>query len=178
MAYGVATHVTGIELSKFIEDKGIEVLDCVLLTKYEHARTLSYKVTIRACDYEKSQDASIWPYRIGVRPFKNAKSRYQNSALRRNRQNTKQNYDNSIRKDNNSMQLYSSDNRRGIRNGDIGNSGFKLVNNNKRRNRIERQTSSDNRKGIQNWNMDNSPLQLVDNHRGTKSVIFAESSNM
>ena len=46
------------------------------------------------------------------------------------------------------MQLYSSDNRRGIRNGDIDNSGFKLVNNNKRRNRIERQTSSDNRKGI------------------------------
>ena len=111
VAYGVATQVTGIELSKFIEDKGIKVLDCVLLTKYEHARTFSYKVTISACDYEKSQDASIWPYRIGVRPFKNAKSRYQNnSALRRNHQNTKQNYDNSIRKDNNSMQLYSSDN--------------------------------------------------------------------
>ena len=97
VAYGVATQVTGIELSKFIEDKGIKVLDCVLLTKYEHAWTLSYRVTIRACDYEKSQDASIWPYRIGVRPFKNAKSGYQNSALRRNHQNTKQNYDNSIR---------------------------------------------------------------------------------
>ena len=155
VAYGVATQVTGIGLSKFIEDKGIKVLDCVLLTKYEHAWTFSYKVTIRACDYEKSQDASIWPYRIGVHPFKNAKSRYQNSALRRNHQNTKQNYDNSIRKDYNAMQLYSSDNRRGIRNGDIDNPGVKLVNNNKRRNRIERQTSSDNRKGIQTWNMDN-----------------------
>ena len=84
VAYGVATQVTGIEMSKFIEDKGIKVLDCVLLTKCEHVQTLSYKVTIRACDYEKSQDASIWPYRIGVRSFKNAKSRYQNSALRRN----------------------------------------------------------------------------------------------
>ena len=41
VAYGVATQVTGIKLSKFIEDNGIKVLDCVLLTKYEHARTLS-----------------------------------------------------------------------------------------------------------------------------------------
>ena len=59
VAYGVSIKVTGNHLSKFIEDKGIKVLGCVLLTKYEHARTLSYKVTIKACDYEKSQDPSI-----------------------------------------------------------------------------------------------------------------------
>ena len=60
VAYGVYTQVTGNQLSKFIENKGIKVLDCVLLTKYEHARALSYNVTIKACDYEKSQDPSIW----------------------------------------------------------------------------------------------------------------------
>ena len=41
VAYGVATQVTGTQLSKFIEDKGIKVLDCALLAKYEHARTVS-----------------------------------------------------------------------------------------------------------------------------------------
>ena len=181
VAYGVSTKVTGDHLSKFIEDKGIKVLGCVLLTKYEHARTLSYKVTIKACDYEKSQDPSIWPYRIGVRPFRNPKNTNINSSYQRSNQDTRQiysennrrvstNYDNSTRKDN-SREMFRLDNQGGIRN--VDNAGFVPVNNNKRDRNI-----SDNRRGFHNWNMDNSASQPVDNHRGTKSVTFAENSRM
>ena len=66
---GVAKDVTAIQVSQFIEAKGIKVLDCVLLTKYEQARTLSYKITIKARDYGKSQNLSMWPYRVRVRVF-------------------------------------------------------------------------------------------------------------
>ena len=182
VAYGVSTKVTGNHLSKFIEDKGIKVLGCALLTKYEHARTLSYKVTIKACDYEKSQDPSIWPYRIGVRPFRTPKNTNINSSYQRSNQDTRQiysennrrvstNYDNSTRKDNNSREMFRPDNQGGIRN--VDNAGFVTVNNNRRDRNI-----SDNRRGFHNWNMDNSASQPVDNHRGIKSVTFAENSRM
>ena len=52
-------------------DQGIKVSDCVLFTKYEQARILSFKVTISASSYEKSQDPSMWPYRVHVRPYRN-----------------------------------------------------------------------------------------------------------
>ena len=90
VAYGVSTQVTGNGLSKFIENMGIKVLDCVLLTKYEHARTLSYKVTIKACDCQKSEDPSIWAYRIGVSRFRNPNNTNNNSSYQRINQNTRQ----------------------------------------------------------------------------------------
>ena len=43
---------------------------CVLLTKYEGARSLSYKIAIKSCDYEKATSPEIWPTRVGVRLFK------------------------------------------------------------------------------------------------------------
>ena len=69
VVYGVARNINSIQVSKWIEDQGINVFDCVLLTKYEQARTLSFKVTISASNYEKSQDPSMWPYRVHVRPY-------------------------------------------------------------------------------------------------------------
>ena len=69
VVYGVARNITSIHISKWIEDEGIKVSDCVLLTKYEQAQTLSIKVIISASNYEKLQDPSMWPYRIHVRPI-------------------------------------------------------------------------------------------------------------
>ena len=71
VVYGVARNITSIQVSKWIEDQGIKVFDCVLLTKYEQARTLSFKITISASNYEKSQDPSMWPYRVHVHPYRN-----------------------------------------------------------------------------------------------------------
>lgn len=70
VAYGLAKHVSGIQLSKFLEEKGLNIVSCDLLTKYEGARSLSYKITIRAYDLEKAQDASRWPERVGIRLYK------------------------------------------------------------------------------------------------------------
>ena len=39
VAYGIAKHVTPIQLSKFLEEKGLDVCDCKLLTTFERART-------------------------------------------------------------------------------------------------------------------------------------------
>ena len=70
VAYGVAKHVTALQLSKFVQDRGLDILDCVLLTKYDGARSLAFKVTIKAMDFEKSKNVDIWPYGVGVRRFK------------------------------------------------------------------------------------------------------------
>ena len=73
VAFGVRKNVTAIELSRFLEKKGLPTLDCKLLTTFQGARTNSYKVTIKSCDYQKSQDPSIWLYRVRVMQFKHIK---------------------------------------------------------------------------------------------------------
>ena len=40
------------------------------MTTFEHARAHIYKVTIKATEYEKATKPEIWPYRVGVRLFK------------------------------------------------------------------------------------------------------------
>ena len=42
-----------------------------MLTKFEEARSLSFKVTIKAEDFEKANNPAIWPYRVVVRKFVN-----------------------------------------------------------------------------------------------------------
>ena len=70
VVYGLAKHVTSLQLSCFIENKDIKILGCDILTKYEGARSLSFKITIRSCDYEKIINSDIWPVGIGIRQFK------------------------------------------------------------------------------------------------------------
>ena len=36
VAYGFTKHVTSIQLSKYLEEMGLEVVDCTLLTKYDN----------------------------------------------------------------------------------------------------------------------------------------------
>ena len=80
VAYGVAKQVTGIQLSHFLQERGLSVLSCDLLTKYENARSLAYKISIRSRDYEKAQDLNIWPLTVGVRLFKYFKKRNVNTG--------------------------------------------------------------------------------------------------
>ena len=41
VSYGVAKHVTGIQLSHFIENRGLNVRGCDLLMKYVHSRSFA-----------------------------------------------------------------------------------------------------------------------------------------
>ena len=70
VVYGLGKQITDLQLSQFIQNKGIQVLGCDLLTKYAEANSLTYKITIRACDYEKATKENIWPIGVGVRLFK------------------------------------------------------------------------------------------------------------
>ena len=69
VVYGLAKHVTRLQLSRFIESKDTKILGCDILTKYEGARSLSFKITIRSCDYEKIINSDIWPVGVGIRQF-------------------------------------------------------------------------------------------------------------
>ena len=43
------------------------------LTKWDQARSLSFKLTIKSKDFEKAWSSSSWPYIIGVRIFQRFK---------------------------------------------------------------------------------------------------------
>ena len=70
VVYGVAKNITAIQLSQFLAGKGLNLLSCDLLTNYHGARSISYKIAIKSSDFEKAQDADIWPHGVGVRLFK------------------------------------------------------------------------------------------------------------
>ena len=53
-----------------MQNKGLDVINCVLLTKYNGARSLTFRIMIKATDFEKAKDPDIWPYRVGLRYYK------------------------------------------------------------------------------------------------------------
>ena len=67
VAFGVKKNVTGLQFSQWLAGKGLQVLSCDLLTKYEGAR---YKITIKSCDCEKALNPELWPSRVGLRQYK------------------------------------------------------------------------------------------------------------
>ena len=71
VAYNVAKNISAMDLRHWLSQNGLNIKDCKLLTTAEGARALSYKITIDPKDYERATtDASLWPYRVGVRLFK------------------------------------------------------------------------------------------------------------
>ena len=70
VVYGLAKHVTSLQLSRFIEDKGLKIGSCDLLTKYEGAHSLSFKITTMSSEYDKVRNPEIWPVGVGIRLFK------------------------------------------------------------------------------------------------------------
>ena len=67
---GLGLHITAETLSRYLLSKGVSTLDCQLLTTYENAQSLTYKITLRACDQDTVKDPAIWPDMVTVQPFK------------------------------------------------------------------------------------------------------------
>ena len=70
VAYGFGKDTTGEQLRNWLQSNGLQVKNCILLTKYEGARSNTFKISIKAADYEKATNPDIWPEKVGVRKFK------------------------------------------------------------------------------------------------------------
>ena len=70
VATGVARDASDSQLKEFIMSKGIEVLEISKLTTYEHAKTNTFKIKIKAAEYNKAMDPNNWPLRVGVRHYR------------------------------------------------------------------------------------------------------------
>ena len=78
VAYNFGRNVTAIDVRNWLGQKGLHVKDCKLLTTSSEARTLTYKITIKPEDFDRAtNDATVWPYRVGVRLFKSFNNRNQ-----------------------------------------------------------------------------------------------------
>ena len=73
VATGVSKDASEGQFKEFMTGKGIEVLEIMKLTTYEHARTNTFKITIKASQYAKAMDPDIWPLRVGVRHYRQPK---------------------------------------------------------------------------------------------------------
>ena len=45
-------------------------MEIELLTQHPEARTNTFKITIKPSDYDKAMNPDVWPYRVGVRLFR------------------------------------------------------------------------------------------------------------
>ena len=74
VATGVAKDATADQLKEFIVTKGIPVVDIELLTSHPEARTNTYRIAIKASDFDRAMCPDVWPYRVGVRMFKHKRN--------------------------------------------------------------------------------------------------------
>ena len=49
--------------------KGLEMMECQKVS-HEDARTQSFRIKIKAADYEKAMSTETWPYRVRVRIYR------------------------------------------------------------------------------------------------------------
>ena len=56
--------------------KGLEIMECKKVS-HDEARTKSFRIKVKAEDYEKAMNGETWPYRVRVRPYKHFKQRQQ-----------------------------------------------------------------------------------------------------
>ena len=69
MAAELSKEATASQLETFVTSKGLRVTSCALLTDHQKnpdARSNTFKVTIKADDYDKALDEKMWPYRVRV----------------------------------------------------------------------------------------------------------------
>ena len=67
---GIEKEVTERQLYHNLHQRGLPIIHCKLLTTYEHARTLTFKVTIDKFDLDKSRNPLTWPSGSTVSLFK------------------------------------------------------------------------------------------------------------
>ena len=70
VAYGFGTDTSGEQIKQWLKSNGIWVKNCNLLTTFEGARSHTFKLVVKATDYEKTTNPAIWPENVGVRKFK------------------------------------------------------------------------------------------------------------
>ena len=88
VAFNVGKSTTSNDLCNWLSQRGLLVKECKLLTTANEARSLTFKVTVDPKDYVRAtSDPSLWPYRVGVRTFKNYGNRNRNYRKEDKRQN-------------------------------------------------------------------------------------------
>ena len=73
VATGVSKDCSNDDLKGFLTGKGVDVIAVETLTKAEVlpiVRTKTFKVTVKAAQYEKVLMPDIWPYRVAVRHYR------------------------------------------------------------------------------------------------------------
>ena len=73
VASGVGKGCSPEFLRDFLVGKGITPVEVVMLTKKEvldQVRTLTFRIAVKAADYEAALKPEVWPYRVGVRHYK------------------------------------------------------------------------------------------------------------
>ena len=67
----IGKNITANDMGYWLSQRGVQIRDCQLLTTSNEARTFAYKITVDAKDHDRvTQDASLWPYGVGVRLYK------------------------------------------------------------------------------------------------------------
>ena len=69
VASGVSKDATCDQLKEILEFKGVKVTEIQLISNAPERRTNTFRVAIKAADYEKAMQPEVWPYRVGVRRF-------------------------------------------------------------------------------------------------------------
>ena len=73
VASGVSKDCSDDDLSQFLKGKGIETVAVETLTRTEildQVRTKTFKITVKAAQYEAALKPEVWPYRVAVRHYK------------------------------------------------------------------------------------------------------------
>jgi hypothetical protein len=73
VASGVAKDCTTDMLKDFLANRGINAVEVEQLTKKEvlpQVRTLTFRVAVKAADYEAALNPEVWPFRVGVRHYR------------------------------------------------------------------------------------------------------------
>ena len=73
LVFGVSKDIDAQTIITYAEKQDIHPVNCELLTKWDQARSLTFKLTIKSRDFEKASCPSTWPYRIGIRTFQRFK---------------------------------------------------------------------------------------------------------
>ena len=63
--------------------KDLNILECKQAS-HPDARTKSFKIRIKAEDYEKAMSGETWPYRVRVRPYKHFREKKEEGGTFRN----------------------------------------------------------------------------------------------
>jgi hypothetical protein len=78
--FNVNTEVTEEAIKTHMKnDKELDIIECVKVS-HEEARTKSFRIKVKAADYDKAMSGETWPYRVRVRPYRHFKPRREDAG--------------------------------------------------------------------------------------------------